>query len=132
MEEMNNRPHKPITNTQISYMCLIFLLLVGQESAFGGWISSFAVMSGFSTKEGATVYSSMYWGFVTLFRFLLPFVEGKSSIKLLLLFTLAIVGSLFSLAILHTIDPIVGMALSGIFLGISNSIAFPQTLTLPH
>lgn len=89
-------------------------------------------MRGFSKKEGATIYSSIYWSSVTLFRFLLPFVKGKATIKLYCLFSLAIFGSLFSLAIINTIDPIVGMTIGSVFLGISNSIAFPQSLTIPQ
>lgn len=59
-----------------------FLLAVGQQSSYGGWISSYAVMWGFSTKEHAIFYSSVYWISLTLFRFVLALVPGPPSAKL--------------------------------------------------
>lgn len=112
-------------------MCVMFLLVVGQESSFASWISSYAVLKGFSTKEGATVYSSIYWIAITVSRFILPFIEGKSSKKLFFLYTMAIFSSILSLIFVYGLNPKVGMTLGAFLMGISNSVIFPQTLTLP-
>ena len=89
-------------------------------------------MKGFSTKEGATVYSSIYWIAITISRFILPFIQGKSSTKLIFLYSFATFASLFGLVLIYTIDPRVGMTFGAFLIGVSNSVIFPQTLTLPR
>lgn len=48
----------------------------------GGWISSYATMSGISDKEGAALFATIFWGFFTLFRFVLPIFKAQDSTKL--------------------------------------------------
>ena len=63
----------------------MFFIYIGEEVAFGGWISSYSVLNSVTTKQGATVFSSLFWGFMTIFRFFFAFVKGKASKKLKML-----------------------------------------------
>ena len=86
---------------EVFIICIMYWLIIGQECSFSGWIPSFAVMNGYSTKEHATMYSSLYWIAVTAFRFIFPLIKGKASTKLLALYFLATVSSLVSLGIIN-------------------------------
>ena len=64
-------------------MCVMFILLIGQEVSYGGWVASYAVMNGYSTKEVATIYSSIYYLTITAFRFIFAFLPGSGKCKLI-------------------------------------------------
>ena len=63
-------------------LCLSLFLDIGMEITFAGWISSFSLLQGVSSKEEATIYPAIFWGVMTIFRFLLAFLPGRSSQKL--------------------------------------------------
>ena len=72
-------------NICLIILSLIFFLDIGLEMTFGGWISSYTVIKGVATKEVATEIGSVFWLAMTLFRFILACIPGKSSSKLLTL-----------------------------------------------
>lgn len=117
---------------EVLIICFMYWLIAGQEYTFSGWIPSYAVMSEYSTKEHATLYSSLYWIAVAVFRFIFPLVKGKASTKLLALYFLAMISSLASLGIVHLGLPELGMILGAILLGTANSVVFPLTLIMPQ
>ena len=41
-------------------LCLMFLLAIGQEVAFGGWISSYSVLADITDKEFATIFGIVF------------------------------------------------------------------------
>lgn len=53
-------------------------MYVGLECTYGGWISSFAVMRGVTDQQGATLFPALFWVMITIFRFMLAFLPGKS------------------------------------------------------
>ncbi len=72
-------------NSIVYLLSFMFFIYIGEEVAFGGWISSYSVLNHVSTKEHATLFSSLFWGFMTLFRFVFAFVKEKASKKLMFL-----------------------------------------------
>ena len=85
-------------------LAMMFYFVVGQECTFGGWISSYSVLEGFSTKGHATVYSSAYWISITFFRLVLAFVHGKASKKVTILLTVAVIQTFISLGTIFHVN----------------------------
>ena len=112
-------------------VAMIFFFVVGQECTYGGWVSSYSVLQGFSSKQHATLYSSVYWISITFFRFCLAFVHGKASKKINVLFMVAILQTFLSLFIIYRVDAEVGLIVSSIIFGLSNSVMFPLLLMIP-
>ena len=79
-------------------------MAVGEEVAYGGWISSYAVLYNFSTKEHAIVYSSVYWISVTFFRFALAGVSGSPSKKIRNLSIVGIVTTFLSFFLIFHVN----------------------------
>ena len=74
---------------------------LGMEITYGGWISSFATLTKITDNRGATVFPTIFWTFMTLFRFILIFVPGKSSSKLNILIIANIASGILSLLIVY-------------------------------
>ena len=110
---------------------LMFFSLIGAEVIFGSWSASYAVMNEYTSKENAPLYSSLYWGTMTVFRFIFPFVPGKPSKKLTSFFILAIVTCISSVLLIHFVSPNIGLIFCAVFLGMATSVNFPLTLTIP-
>ena len=133
-EELVDSPgkqRKSISAFSNYIVALIFFFVVGQECTYGGWVSSYSVLQGFSSKEHATLYSSVYWISITFFRFCLAFVHGRASTKINVLFAIAILQSFLSLFIIYRVDPETGLIVSSIVFGLSNSVLFPLVLMSP-
>lgn len=52
--------------------------------------------------------------------------------KLIALYIIAIVSSFISLFIIHKISPEIGIVIGSVLFGMTNSILFPQNLTIAH
>ena len=89
-------------------------------------------MEKYDTKEAATRYVSFYWIFGTVFRFILPFLPGKSYQKLIILFINSILTSILSLILISQGDGKVGIILSSFLYGITNSIIYAGLFILPE
>ena len=111
-------------------MCFSFLLLVGQEASYGSWIPSFAVMRGYSSKEHATFYSSLYWFSITFFRFAFLFLPGTIKQKIYWLVGGGIAVSFISLLFIQ-LDSELGLNFGSFAFGLCNSVLFPLLLSLP-
>ena len=96
-----------------------------------GWISSYAVLEGFSTKEHATMYSSLYWVSITFFRFAFAFVPGKPSLKIYILLGAATFQTFLSTILIYHVSPEIGLIATAIIFGLSNSVLFPLLLIVP-
>ena len=73
----------------------------GTEITFGGWISSFATLTGTTDNQGATIFPTIYWGFMTLFRFLLLCIPGKGSYKAKVMIIGSILSGVISILIIY-------------------------------
>ena len=123
---------KPISRKVEVMICFLFLLYVGQQVGYGSWVSSYAVMEGVSTVQGATLAGSVFWITNTAFRIILIYVTLKVSLRLKLLMTGMIVGcSINFIAALtghHWFAAFPGSFLNGMFL----ASMFALFLTLPN
>lgn len=106
--------------------------MIGQECAYGGWVSSFAVLEGFSSKEHATAYSSIYWISITFFRFALAMVRGSPSQKVQIFALIGVVTSVGSYWVIYFVQPEVGLVLMSVFYGLGNSALYAPFLTIPE
>ena len=80
---MNESEHRPDVSWKVEYLMVLTLFLyIGMEYDYAGWISSYATISGFSTKEQATVFPMIFWVVMTGARFGCSMVRGPSSRKL--------------------------------------------------
>lgn len=113
-------------------MCPIFMLAVGLEAIYGGWISSFAVLHNYADKQNATMFSSLFWVSITVFRFILVHAKGTNTMKLLILFGIGLVASFMSLVTMERVSAMAGLYGSAIAYGLSCSILYAVGLALPQ
>ena len=114
-------------------ICGLFMLLVGEETAFGGWVSSYAVINHIQNKEDATFYGSLFWVTVTLFRFIFLVLPGKPSKKSLVMYIISVFVAGSSLLFLHVFPQQASawVIYSSVGFGIAFSILFPLLLSTP-
>ena len=108
------------------------MLIVGEEVSYGGWISSYSVLYNFSTKEHATVYTSIYWISITSFRFVLALVEGSPSTKIRNLGLFGILTTFIGYFLIFHVNPDLGLIVMTVLYGLSVSVLFPLLLTVPE
>lgn len=106
-------------------------LYLGLECTFGGWISSYSVLTGVTDHRGATVFPVIFWIVMTIFRILFAFVPGKSSIKLQILIIANIVSGIISLFFIYADHVQFACYLSGVLFGSCMSSIYPLIMTLP-
>ena len=82
-------------------------------------------------KEGATVFPSIFWIFMTIFRILLAFVPGTSSRKLKVLILANALSGIISLVIIYAGHVEFACYLSSMLFGMSMSSIYPLILTVP-
>lgn len=111
-------------------ICFSFYFIVGQEATFGSWVPSYAVLRGFSSKEHATFYSSMYWISITFFRFAFVLIPGRVILKIYALTFIGAATAIISPILIYYVNSEVGLVGASIFFGLSNSALFPLLLSL--
>lgn len=124
--------HSRAISTRLEYLLALFIFIyVGVECAYGGWIPSFAVISGVTDHTGAPRFPSLFWVLLTMFRFCLAFAPGTSSKKLKILLEGIVVTGIISLAFIYSGYLTLACYLSGILFGLSMSSVFPLVFTFP-
>lgn len=113
--------------TLIRLIVLFFILYVGAEASFGGWIFTYATELNLANPVIAAYLTSIFWGFFTLGRLVgIPLSTRFSPHKML---TWDLVGSLASiLLILFLPGSIATLALGVAGLGFSFATIFPGML----
>ena len=106
-------------------------LYEGLECTYGGWISSFAVLTGVTDNHGATIFPIIFWVLMTIFRISLAFLPGKSSKKLKILIMSNILSGVITLLFIKADHAKFACYLSGAMFGFSMSSLYPLTMTLP-
>ena len=121
-------PQRQIDNTIIIPLALVFLLYVGTEVGFGGWIFSFVVESETASEAVAGVINAIFFGAFTLGRlFAIPLTTRFANRQLLFA---NYVGSLLSLILLlFKSDSIVMVSIASAGLGLSMASTFPVLMT---
>lgn len=97
----------------------------------GGWISTYAVMTGVSDKESATIFGSMFWIAMTLFRFVFSCVSGTPEKKLLYLMIGSVIVGISVLLMISFGEVLIAVWCSSILFGVLFSVRFPLLLALP-
>lgn len=109
-------------------VALFFVLYVGAEVSFGGWLYSYAVALGLATEVGAAYLTSAFWGALTIGRLLAVPISTRVGPRYILL-----VALLGCLACLGTILLLRESALAlqvGVFgLGLCMAPVFPTMLS---
>ena len=74
--------NKKVPRSAEIILCVSLFLYIGMECTYGGWISSYAVLVGASGIEEATLFPSVFWIMITIFRFVLACLPGTTSKKM--------------------------------------------------
>lgn len=121
-----------ISGYLVNLLGLSLFLYVGLESAYGGWISSYAVLTGIYSKEQATIFPSIYWVSITALRLGMAFIKMGSADKLKCLLNINITTSIISVILVKAFGMIsLACYFSSVLLGIAYSSMYPLILTLP-
>jgi fucose permease len=122
-------PVERVNNGLVALIALFFLLLVGAEASFGGWIFTYALALGLGDKTSAAYLTSAFWGALTLGRLAAIPISARFEPIPILMGDLA--GCLVSVVvILLWPDSIVATWLGTLGFGFSMASAFPTLLSL--
>lgn len=115
----------------LQLMSVAVFLIIGSTLTYGSWISSYAVLNNFATKERATSYSSLFWISITFFRFLMVAVPGSPSRKIIYLNAGSLLTVLLSYVVIFSINAELGLLFFSIIFGLCQWVLFPLLLTIP-
>lgn len=121
-----NKNHQVLKINGVAFALLIFLVYVALEASIGIWGSSFLVLSKSMLASDAAKIIALYYGGITIGRF----VSGLASFKFdnnLLIFTGIILVFIGSLGLL-LMDNQLFMTLSFVLLGLGLSPIFPSMM----
>ena len=97
-----------------------FLLYVGAEATFGGWIFSYAVAQGQTDRATAAYLTSVFWGALTLGRLIgMPAATRLAPHALLAACLAGCVCSIFAILLLHSVSAVIWLGVfgAGLFMG---------------
>lgn len=132
-EEEEAEGSKRITSDINFFLCIMFFFYLGAEVGFGGWISTYATITGASTKEEAAFCSGVFWVFITLGRMLaIPAATRFSTNSQIQLLIYSCVLSV-STALVFVGLGLTRMAvyLGSAWFGLSMSAIYPLLMSLP-
>jgi fucose permease len=112
-------------------LCFMFFLYVGEETAFGGWISPYAVLQKVSDKDQATTFSSFFWISIAIFRFVASFINKKTSEKFNFLLKSYIISTLIVIVFLQLNLVYLSCIFSSFAFGVCTSSFYGLILSLP-
>jgi len=113
----------------VALIALFFLLHVGAESSFGGWVFTYAVTLGLASETASAYLTSAFWGSLTLGRLLAIPIAARFRPRSILLGDL--VGCLAGVGIiLLWPNSLTALWLGTFGLGLSIASLFPVTLCL--
>ncbi len=119
----------PFPVLPVIVMVLCFVLYVGGEAGYGGWIYTYAFTLKFGTEVTAAYLTSAFWGSFTLGRLFGIWTSTRAQPMTIL--TLDFVGCLLSLGLMLLFRESAVILWTGtILLGISQASIFPTFLTL--
>ena len=107
---------------------LIFFLYTGLEQGFGQWLFTILTRSRGIAEEQAGLWTSLYWGSLTVGRIVFGIVLTRIPVKRVLVgAVLGIVSGVVLFAVdLNTITTLLGIAI----LGIANAPVFPSLISV--
>ncbi len=84
-----------------------------------------------ANSQTATIFPSIFWGVMTLFRFVMAFIPSSSSKKLRFLLECNLATGIISMILIKTGYALVGCYFSAAMFGFSMSVIYPLVFTLP-
>ncbi len=128
-EQVNHHSTGAHERLLVALIALFFLLYVGAEASFGGWVFTYAVTLDLTSETIAAYLTSAFWGSLTLGRLLAIPIAARFRPRSILLGDL--VGCLASVGIILLWSNSLAAIWLGTFgLGLSMASIFPTTLSL--
>lgn len=114
--KLHSKPQHPLRLTGVKYTLIAFLFYCGVEMTVGLWGASYLVGERNVPAETAAVWISLYYGGITIGRFITGFITLKLSNRVLIFAgqIIAVVGGLFLLLPLPEIFLLTGFILIGL------------------
>jgi len=119
-------------NLQVSLLSIYLLLYVGTETAYGGWIFTYAVNVYHLGESEAAYLSSVFWAAMTVGRLVAVAVSTKVQARSMLIFDMT--GALASLVVLLVFSQLKSLVLlwtMTICFGLSMSSVYATVFSLP-
>lgn len=110
----------------VSLICLLFLLYVGAEIGFGGWIHTYTLRMNLADEAAAAYLTSAFWGALTLGRFIAIPIAARLTPQTLLL--IDFIGSLISVFIILSANSLPAVWIGTLGFGLSMASVFPTLL----
>ncbi|TEU10667.1 MAG: MFS transporter [Anaerolineales bacterium] len=127
--QVNHRSTGAHERLLVALIALFFVLHVGAESSFGGWVYTYAVALELTSETVAAYLTSAYWGSLTLGRLLVIPLAARFRPRSILLGDL--VGCLAGVGvILLWPNSLTALWLGTLVLGLSIASLFPVSLSL--
>lgn len=117
-------PSAPVSRGLLLLFSLIFLLYVGAEASFSGWIYTYALRLNLATPESAAYLVSLFWLMVMLGRVVAMVLAAYVLPRTILIVSLliALAGATLMIVMPHLLWA------GTILIGIGHSTIFPTTL----
>jgi len=120
---------RPTDHRLLALLVVFFILHVGAELSFGGWIASYAEATHLASETGARYLTSAFWGAFTLSRLLSIPIALRFRPGTILLGGL-LVGAASLVVILWWPDSVTALWLGTVGMGLSIAPMFPTSISL--
>ena len=127
-KDATGRPNAPADPRLLVLIVAFFVLCVGGESIFGGWIFTYAVALGVTDRITAAYLTSLFWGALTLGRLLsIPLAARFEPRTILLVDLLGCITSVALIVLLPGIREVVWLGTFG--MGVFMASMFPTMIS---
>jgi len=109
----------------------MFFAYIGIETAFGGWISPYAVLQNVSLKNEATIFITYFYATMTIFRFIFCILSSASVEKLNFLLKGLLISSIVIVVMVQFNLIYLVCILSSLLFGACTSSMYAVMLSLP-
>ena len=110
----------------VALICLLFLLYVGAEIGFGGWIHTYILRMNLADETTAAYLTSAFWGALTLGRLIAVPLTARLTPQTILL--IDFIGSLLSIFIILSLNSVTAVWVGTLGFGLSMASVFPTLL----
>lgn len=126
LHESAQDAHGPVRWLLVALLTVVFVLYVGAEVCFGGWVYSYALAAGMATAAAAAYLTSAFWGALTVGRFLAIPIAARVSPGRIIYADLF--GCLASMAVIMAFQTTTALWIGTIGLGLAMASIFPTLL----
>lgn len=124
---IQNNPNSITQPGLVALMVLFFVVYVGAESSYGGWVFTYATVKGLADPAGAAYLTSLYWGLFTAGRLISIGLSARLKPQSMLVADLA--GCLLSVSLILAFpDSLAALGIGTAGLGLATASMFPSML----